>query len=113
MGLRWADEHRFRLRPDGTTLTLGLHYPSQFSEWGEGAEMHHPCQHDDGEDQARSERSGGHDAENKPLEKARKRTAFQNQESGSNRIVQDHFPPLEARIRLFAKTCLTKNLSVL
>ncbi len=39
MGLRWDDEHRFRLRPDGETLTLVLHYPSQFSEWGNGAEM--------------------------------------------------------------------------
>ena len=39
IGLPWDDEHEFRLRSDGERLTLILHYPSQFTEWGNGAEM--------------------------------------------------------------------------
>ena len=39
MGLRWDEERRFRLRPDGERLTLILHYPSEQTEWGNGAEM--------------------------------------------------------------------------
>ena len=39
MGLGWDEERRFRLRPDGERLTLILHYPSEQTEWGNGAEM--------------------------------------------------------------------------
>lgn len=39
MGLRWDEEHEFRMRPDGERLTLLLHYPSEQTEWGNGAEM--------------------------------------------------------------------------
>lgn len=39
MGLNWDDEHNFRLRPDGERLTLLVHYPSDYTEWGNGAEM--------------------------------------------------------------------------
>jgi peptide/nickel transport system substrate-binding protein len=39
MGLRWDDEHEFRLRVDGERLTLILHYPAEYTEWGNGAEM--------------------------------------------------------------------------